>query len=645
MTSKSASTTRRATPAARPTAKAEAGSRPPTTVSDAVSAVAGLGGTSTNATQSPGSPSVARIGGSGTILSFARARSLQRTVGNQATRAVLGPSHPVASATKNAMTPSEVRGTTSLRTSESVSTPAIQREFGDSFRSNEAIAKRDILKVNIKLVGTDKARDAIFSGKKNLLLKIAEEGKNDTLGILPFQIDESAIIQKLDEHIEEFDDQVEWAMGDQDKAQQSLQSAEKMGLWDARNERSTAAELAARALGCAEKAVDEISKATELWNSDELKVAKQLHLQGDQAKEIGKQNDTVSNFLAVYKISTDNFPSEGDGDLPSTAIEGGLNAIESAASEGDEDLSSVAGNDTRSSLTKATGMSKEVSDGLGTAAGLLANLKETFDSARDFRDDPSAKNAFELGADTAGSIGGILDLALDEVPGVGAIEHGLKLISAGLSTHKGYLAWSHFRDEKRNLKKQMGMSTNDDWLGSFRLWGSGMGSGEAKATEHEKGEPQKKDLAEKYRRYKDLQYVKGKNIDRGVFNIVTESAIVAGEIAALTGVGTVPGKITAWVGKGARAAGAGFRWLKRDDAHESKKLKRYHADVRGFVNDIRLAATEQYANPESSEPVDAVIKVNKDLDLAGYPIEEMALAKNGKDLFNQFVIKLKDRES
>jgi len=58
-----------------------------------------------------------------------------------------------------------------------------------------------------------------------------------------------------------------------------------------------------------------------------------------------------------------------------------------------------------------------------------------------------------------------------------------------------------------------------------------------------------------------------------------------------------------------------------------------------------LAATEQYANPESSEPVDAVIKVIKDLDLAGYPIEEMALAKNGQDLFNQFVIKLKDRES
>ena len=88
MTSKSASTTRRATPATRPDAKA--GSRPPSTVSDAVSAVAGFGGTSTNAIQSPGSPSVARIGGSGTILSFARARSLQRTVGNNATAAVMG---------------------------------------------------------------------------------------------------------------------------------------------------------------------------------------------------------------------------------------------------------------------------------------------------------------------------------------------------------------------------------------------------------------------------------------------------------------------------------------------------------------------------------------------------------------------------
>jgi hypothetical protein len=66
------------------------------------------------------------------------------------------------------MTPSGLRGTTSLRTSESVSTPAIQREFGDFFKSFGYLTRRAITKSQVLLIQHNPEYEKIKVGKEKL---------------------------------------------------------------------------------------------------------------------------------------------------------------------------------------------------------------------------------------------------------------------------------------------------------------------------------------------------------------------------------------------------------------------------------------------------------------------------------------------
>jgi len=659
MTSKSASTTRRAPPATRPTAKAEAGSRPPTTVSDAVSAVAGLGGTSTNVFPSPGSPSVARIGGSGTILSFARARSLQRTIGNQATRAVLGTSHPVASATKKAMTPSGLRGTTSLRTSESVSTPAIQREFGDYFKSFGYLTRRAITKSQVLLIQHNPEYEKIKVGKEKLkeefntaLTKpLADDGmalleEMETNAALETSLTavKNSQIANMDREIQDFEDKKSAAESKLTNSRLKSTQAEHedVGFFARRKLEEEASEVAEEALQDAEEAVAALARATTIWTSDELRPHKVNYLTPDMAGQAQIINEDAAQLSKVAKTLEGGIPP-----IVSSEPKGGAALVDGATIALQATDTSGAGVSTAVEAGTLDKDSKDVIDAgtATTAAGLIVNIKETYEAVGNWKDKPTeAKATFMAAGTTAAAAGSIISLIGAKAPGLSIVENGLKAIASAIAIAKAYKGMTFFREKKKTVKETvLGIQAGTGFFGGL----GGHESGAAKAQDFKGSQdPTEKQAGEDYFELKNLQDIKEKNIARGVLNFIGSAVQVAGDIMTLAGVTAGAGLATAAAGKGLGVAADLVRRAKRKlrPEHEAEKMAKYNSTVKWTAQKLIAASAAQQAAADKTVAGQEVKDAVELAEMAGYPVKEMVAAPDPRHFAETFVNILKDRD-
>ena len=653
MTSKSASTTRRAPPATRPTAKAEAGSRPPTTVSDAVSAVAGLGGTSTNVFPSPGSPSVARIGGSGTILSFARARSLQRTVGNQATRAVLSIEDASKPGTRVASpAPTNVHSSAER---PAPSGSAVQRAFGDFFRSNTTIANRKIEKASTILSSTIDLYQTVNSGRERMrtALKTREWDALGAEATLSFEA--LATVDRQVQAYELFRD------SSQKNVTKSIDCISK-------KDDKVAVAFADDAKLSAKKAVESMGRADDAFRTQRLQQL--IVVDGPSAGVILGDGPTEEKS-----------PAKVQGPNTQETVQN-LYKANSLISTGGS-VSDNAGADLLTAGQKAAGMSvagaalgsanavykfKDIANpaALETAnssVSSLSGLVDLYGSVKREWNNPNARNKLNVTSGLAQQGKSALEITqawiektpavADAIPIIGAIVAGLKIVSAAKSTWDAWNAWDYFRTEKRKIKHALGVEKGTGlWNSIKNVFGGGNPSGQEKAQEaSESDNKDLKMLASTYEHNKELQYNKAKNIRRGILNITTNGMIIVGEITKLTGVGLAAGAAISLAGKVTSAGASLYRTVKQaknnflgNDKSTENKMMRYRAIANNVFEKIRAASSIQTLLPEGTDAVPEAVAVERETEAIGYPLGTMARAKDRATLDNEFIETLKQRQ-